>query len=474
MNRREFIKNGLYAGAGVSFLGCAHGALSLSNPGINVRAGQRPPNILFLLTDDQRWDAMSCMGNPILQTPNMDDLARRGVLFTNAFVTTSICMSSRASILTGQYMRRHKIQNFSQSLTTQQFSQTYTSLLRSAGYRTGFIGKHGLGSFPSGEFDYYKGFDGQGTYNAKDEDGNPIHLTALIARQAVEFLEQSRADVPFCLSISFKAPHVEGLNTFLYDTQYENLYKDVTIPYPATYENQYWDAFPERFKQPDSRLNEARSRWQVRFSTPQAYQNSVKGYYRLLAGVDQAIGTIRRHLSRLELDENTVIIFASDNGFYLAELGMAGKWYGHDPSIRIPLIIYDPRVSENEQGRTFSQMVLNIDIAPTILSYAGLKSSGGMQGNDLRPLLAGDSAPWRTDFLYEQMYDNGGNIPVCEGVVQERYKYIRFFALSPVYEQLYDLQNDPHEITNLAADPAHASILKDLRDRCAQLIAQNI
>jgi arylsulfatase A-like enzyme len=366
-------------------------------------------------------------------------------------------------------MRRHGIKDFNQCLTSQQFEQTYCAILRNAGYRTGFIGKHGLASFPSDGFDYYKGFPGDGSYNAIDDEGNPIHLTTLIAKQAVEFLDESKKTVPFCLSISFKAPHVEGTNTFLYDTRYEDLYQGVTIPLPATYDDQYWYAFPERFRQ----NNEARSRWEVRFSTPQMYQYSVKGYYRLISGVDVAVRTIMKRLRQLKLDDDTIIIITSDNGFYLAELGMAGKWYGHGPSIRVPLVIYDPRLPKSSQGRVISETALNVDIAPTILSYAGVRVPELMQGKDLSKVISGQAASWRTDFLYEQMFNYGGRIPVCEGVVQQQYKYIRFFGLSPVYEQLYDVPNDPNEIINLADDPSYASLLDQMRARCDQLIAES-
>ena len=202
---------------------------------LNARQAGTRPNIVFLLTDDQRWDSLGCMGNKIVQTPEIDRLSSQGVTFTNNFVTTSICMTSRASIFLGQYARAHKINDFSTAFTAEQFRRTYPQLLRRAGYHSGFIGKYGVGDeMPVNEFDYWQGFPGQGKYFPQGEPGK--HLTELMGDQALEFLERAPRDRPFCLSISFKAAHVqdEDPRQFLPSPATEGLYRDVAIPMPKT------------------------------------------------------------------------------------------------------------------------------------------------------------------------------------------------------------------------------------------------
>ena len=465
INRREFL----------NMVACGTAATAIPLAGCKSQLGKssakpaKPPNIIFLLTDDQRADTMGCAGNSIIRTPNMDDMAKNGVMFTNAFVTTSICCSSRASIFAGQYTRRHGIDNFVKQFSPQAMSQTYPMLLKHAGYRIGFVGKYGVGQkgMPEEEYDYWKGWSGQGKYELTDESGNYIHMTQVMSRDAREFLRGCSKDKPFCLSVSFKAPHVQDTDPrqFIYDRAFKDLYKDVTIPTPKTGDDKYWEEFPEFFK----KNNEGRTRWKKRFSTPQMYQQMVKGYYRLITGVDIAIGQIRNEIRELGMDDNTIIILTGDNGFYLGEHGLAGKWYGHDESIHVPLVVYDPRLPANKRGRKISRMALNIDIAPTILSMAGLSVPGVMQGRDLSPLIDDKSIKWRKDFFYEHLFEYQDKIPKVEGIVSERFKYMRFIEAEPNYEQLFDLTNDPYEITNLATDPKYRRTLEKLRKRCDQL-----
>jgi len=425
------------------------------------------PNIIFLLTDDQRADAMGCAGNPIIHTPNLDALAADGVRFTNAFVTTSICASSRASILSGQWVRRHGISDFATSFSDEALARTYPLLLKDAGYRTGFVGKYGVGrgrDFPGDEYDFWRGCPGQcSPYERKDENGNYKHLTQIMGDQALEFLQTCSEKQPFCLSVSFKAPHVQDADPrqFIYDRAYEDMYSDVTIPVPETAAPRYFEALPEFL-----RTSEARRRWQIRFSTPEKYQESVKGYYRLIAGVDVVVGRIREELARLGLDDNTVIVFSGDNGFYLGEHGLAGKWYPHEESIRVPLLVLDPRARRKHRGVTCGQFALNIDIAPTILELAAVPVPQQMQGQSLVPLLRGQTPEWRTEFFYEHPFNHPG-IPKSEALRTQRYKYARY--VDHDYEELYDLDSDPHETANLAGDKEYARVLTHLRKRCDEL-----
>ena len=224
LNRRNFLS--LAAGGSVA------AAMSLAGCDRNLAEGRaaakRQPNIIMLVTDDHRADALGCAGNSIIQTPNMDDLAANGVRFTNAFVTTSICASSRASIFSGQWTRRHGIIDFRTHFSEEALAQTYPMLLSQAGYRIGFIGKYGVGSkrdLPIDKYYYWKGFPGQGRYENKDENGNYKHLTQIMGEQATEFLQDCSEDQPFCLSVSFKAPHVQDSDPrqFIYDRAYSDL-----------------------------------------------------------------------------------------------------------------------------------------------------------------------------------------------------------------------------------------------------------
>lgn len=428
------------------------------------------PNIIFLLADDQRWDATGSAGNQIVQTPNLDALAREGVSFRNAYVTTPICAISRASIFTGEYARRHGILDFTTDFTQDQLSQTYPALLKAAGYYTGFIGKFGVGeNMPAAMFDYWKGFPGQGNYLTRDEAGNPVHLTRLQSRQAIQFLDAQTKDKPFALSISFKAPHVQDdvAIQFIPETTDQGLYSNVTIPRPVTADDMYWESFPAFFKQ----NNLARYRWQQLFSTPEKFQSSVRGYYQLVTGLDRVVGEIRAELKKLDLDRNTIIIFSSDNGFFLGELGMAHKWYGMEPSVRVPLIVFDPRNPSGQGGRVENGIALNIDIAPTILDMAGAQIPAQMEGSSLVPLVHGKNVSgWRTDFLFEHLFPDP-SIRRSAGVIGGRYKYLRYIDPNPNYEVLYDLQADPNETTNYAADPAYRDILEKLRNRYSELQA---
>ncbi len=424
------------------------------------------PNIIFLVTDDQRWDTLGCAGNRIIQTPQMDALAKGGIRFENAFVTTSICMASRASMFTGQYERRHGCTFGKPPLSDQAWAMSYPALLRKAGYRTGFIGKFGVRVRDAkSRFDVWHGFPGQGKYEHKDKAGRPKHLTSIMADQAVAFLRGCKSNQPFCLSVSFKAPHCQDGDPrqFIYDPAYAPLYKDATIPVPKTAAPRYFEALPEFLRE-----TEGRKRWELRFSTPEQYQETVKSYYRLITGVDTAIGRIRRALADGELAENTVIVLIGDNGFYLGERGLAGKWYAHEVSIRVPLIVHDPRAPASRRGKTLKPMALNIDMAPTLLSLAGVPAPACMQGKSLVPLMDGTAGPWRKDFFYEHLFERD-NIPKSEGVRTTRWKYIRYFEQEPVYEELYDLERDPHEENNLVAASSHRDVLASLRKRCDEL-----
>ncbi|MEM7234524.1 MAG: sulfatase [Planctomycetota bacterium] len=426
----------------------------------SIHAAQ--PNILLIVIDDLRWDTLGYAGHPVVKTPHIDRLAGAGFRFTESFVTTSICCTSRASLLTGQYERRHGIDNFRKSFRNRAFAETFPALLKKNGYRTAFVGKWGLGGpLPRNEYYHFKGFSGQGQYYQKERK---LHLTDLITEQSLSFLREADESHPFCLQVSFKAVHCQDGHPWPFQPakRYASRYENHAIPVPPHASEAEFQKLPAFLQN-----SEARRRWKIRFSTPELYQKSVKDYLRLITGVDDAIGRMVETLKSRGLDKNTVAIFTSDNGFYLGERGLAGKWFMHEESIRVPLFIYDP-TRARAGGREVTHTALNIDLAPTILDFAGLKAPESMQGRSLLPVLDGNDVAWRRDWLYEHRFQHGA-IPQCEGVRTSRWKFVRFTKVRPRVEELYDLQNDPRELTNLASDPEYATVLEDLRERWKEL-----
>jgi arylsulfatase A-like enzyme len=433
--------------------------LNCSNSKQLRTAQTQRPNIIFLLADDMRYDALGCTGNAIAITPNLDALAAAGTNFKNSYVTTAICCISRASILTGQYERRHGIDDFSKTFSDSALKQTYPVLLRNNGYYTGFIGKYGVGSaMPVKAFDYWKGFPGHGVYFYKQDDGTMLHETALMGKQAQEFISTRDTSKPFCLSISFKAPHSEdGIkenNGFRPDPFFNSWYSNAIFPLPFTYADSFYNPFPLAFRKDNrNKENEARVRFQGRFGTYENYQTSARAIYRLVSGIDKVIGELLNFLKEKRLDKNTIVVFTSDNGYYMGEHGLEGKWYGHEESIRVPLIVYDPRV---KQRSIAEEMVLNIDIAPTVLTWAGINTTVHMQGLSFNNLLQHSSNDWRSDFFYEHRYDPGSYpvyIPHTAGVVTSSLKYMRYYnglySDSPFYETLFNVAKDKYETENL-------------------------
>lgn len=430
------------------------------------------PNILVLLTDDQRWDAMGCAGNPIVQTPEMDRLARQGTRFTNAFATSSICAASRATIFTGQYERAHGSNFHTRPLGRAQLEQSYPMLLRRAGYFTGMIGKYGVGDGKRDiegpeVFDLWYGFYGQGEYFSREHGGK--HLNQVMVEQARDFLAQVPPGRPWCLSISFKAPHSgKGYLGFDAEPDLRHLYAEVEIPMPPTARQEYFEALPEFLRRSNART----SYWQKRYSSPDRYQTVMKEYYRLITGADRAIGRIRAELDHRGLAHNTVILFTSDNGDMVGDYLLGGKELLYDVSLRVPMILFDPRVPADARGQTRGELVLNLDIAPTVLDLAGVNIPATMQGHSLGPLVWGKKVPWREDFFCENNFSIPSQYyPMIEGVRSTRWKYVRYTDVEPVHEQLFDLENDPNEVRDLARRPEFSGTLAQLRQRWLALRA---
>ncbi len=431
---------------------------------LGVRAAEKPMNVIVLLADDWRYNTLGCAGNPVVKTPVLDALAKEGTRFTHACVTTAICGVSRASLFTGQWMSRHGNEAFAAFKTP--WTETYPGLLRTNGYYVGHVGKWHNGKFPQENFDFGRAYSG--THWIKEKDGTKIHVTQKNENDALEFLRTRPSDKPFCLTLAFFATHAEDGNPlqFLPQPQSMELYKDVTIPIPATANEESFRRLPSFLA---NEKNESRTRWHWRFDTPEKYQTMMKNYYRLATEVDTTCGRVLAELKKQGLLENTLVLFTGDNGYFHGEHGLADKWYPHEESLRVPLIVRDPRLTQAKRGGTNDDFALNVDFAPTILAATGIKAPATMQGRDIAPLYLGTPAPaWRTEFFYEHaIIKNKNFIPASQALVRKGEKYFLWPDFDQ--EQLFDLKADPMEEHDLIADPNQKERLAEMRQRFAEL-----
>lgn len=430
------------------------------------------PNFLVVITDDQRFDQLGCAGHPVLQTQVMDSLAERGVRFTNAFVTTPICAASRASLMTGRWEGSHGYTFGTPVMGPELAQDTYFARLRKAGYRTTFAGKWGV-RFAPGE--RAKMFDEIKVMAAPylREKGDSAHLTTRTADAAIAQMPKDASSGPFCMTVSFNAPHAEDPHPDQYipPPDLAGMYDDAEVPVPP-YATEGFSVLP-----PFLQESMGRRRWGWRFDTREKQVRRTKDYWTMISGVDRALGRILGVLEERGLSENTVVVFMGDNGYFLGERGLAGKWLIYEESIRVPLIVYDPRRAPAEDARaeartrkgiTLEPMALNVDIAPTLLELAGITDLGSYEGRSLVPLLEGQETEWRTDFLVEHRLNNP-EIPKSVGLRGPRWVYAVYDEQDPPYEQLFDLENDPSELKNLAGDEAFESALVAARARCSAL-----
>jgi arylsulfatase A-like enzyme len=433
---------------------------ALASPANGQQSG--PPNVVVFVIDDTRWDSIGAAGNPIVRTPRLDAIAAEGVRFTQARVTTSICMTSRATLLTGQYMSRHGIDRFGKPLAPEAFAATYPGILRAAGYWTGYVGKYDVGPARTADFDLVRAYHGR--HWLTDPTGERVHVTEQNARDALSFLRGRPRDRPFLLSVGFFAPHAEDSapEQFLPQEWSAPLYEGVTVPPPLLGAPRHFEALPPFLAQ-DS--NEGRVRFRWRFDTPERYQAYMLRYYRLITEVDAAIGRIVDELQAQGVYERTLIVFIGDNGYFHGDRGLADKWYPYEQALRVPLIVRDPRLPTGRRGLVRDELVLNLDIAPTVVAAAGRPVPPVMQGLDLGPLyLSTAPPPWRDEFFYEHpTITSRDRIPSSQGVIRRDWKYVRFPEFG--YEQLFDLRTDGEEIRNLATDPGASSQLARMRVR---------
>lgn len=479
------------------------GAAGLSLPGVlaqaredakkpAAKATRDPPNIIFIMTDDQAQGALGIYGNKILKTPNMDRIGNEGIRFRDAFVTTSVCAPSRASFLTGLYAHTHGVTSngeepgWYEQMGLRQDQITYPMLLQKAGYHTAVVGKWHIKSMPTG-FDHWAILRGQGSYFDPEFIVNdaPVrfrgHTDDVIGDQAMAYLQQRPKDQPFCLCFQFKAPH----GPWEPDPRFYDAYKDAEIPLPPGFGQPQPEGAPVAFSKTTQEIanmgdffhKAERRPQQVDKNLPgderlravlQAY---VRNYYRVLLGVDENVGRVLDFLDKNDLAENTIVVYTSDNGEFLGEHGFYDKRQMLEPSIRIPMLLRWPKRIRAGQVDD-DHMVLNIDVAPTLLELAGVTAPDWMQGRSWKPLLDGKQTAWREDFLYEWFeYPAVHCARKHRGVRTARWKLMHFWE-QPDEWAFYDLKEDPDEMVNLIDAPQHAERIARLKTRITELRAE--
>ena len=490
---------------------------------------ENPPNIIFILTDDQRWDSVGFMGQKNGKTPHLDQLAKEGYVFEKAFVTSAICTPSRVSYFLGQYERRHGVNfNSGTAISQHAWQAAYPTLLKTAGYTTAYIGKNhvpiGADGYHSGHFEnsfdfWYAGHKHLGFYpkkrhpifsNAKPNTQTEILSQGIQAflsptthpnfyKSAETFLHQRDPHKPFCLTISLNLPHsfsVSRMKQYPTDNKlYRTTYRDQlhTLPLPPFYLPKNECIHP---KLPaDLLFQDLRQESYDWVNTEDALRERLVRTMQTITGIDQMIGTLRNTLNKHGLHENTILIFTSDHGLQNGEFGLGGKALCYDTCLRVPLLIYDPRQAGGER---LPHLVQSIDIAPTLLHLAGLIPPDTMQGKSLLPLIRKQNVIWRQVAFGENLWSTQHGNPRCETVRTDQYRYIRYFQNDrhekthattkslanayassltasiigelAVYEELYHTAIDPYESTNLIHDKNYAKIAEDLRNKCSKLV----
>lgn len=443
-------------------------------------------NIVFILVDDLRYDAMGFL-TPGLRTPNIDFLAKNGVYFPNAVVTSALCSPSRATILTGQTARNHGVIDNNDS--SEKGLTFFPSYLREAGYQTAFVGKWHMGAAtdaPRPGFDYWVSFRGQGNYFPTDGlspqqvaagqkqkfnvNGQQVeqkdYITDELTDYALDWLEHGRdSSKPFFLYLSHKAVHSEAKAP----PRYANQYADLDIKLPASLANT-----EENNRGKPMWVRNQRNSWHgadFPYHTNQSLTDYVREYYRALSPVDDSVGRVLAYLRKHRLEENTLVVFYSDNGFLFGDHGLIDKRNAYEPSVRVPMIAYAPKLLP--KGAVNSARVRNLDLAPTFLDVAHVQAPQQFEGKSMMPVATGKAAPeqWEDDFIYEYYWEwTFPQTPTTFAIERGRMKYIQYHGVWDT-EELYDVQQDPREMNNLINDPAHLQTKMDLRHRLYTALA---
>jgi N-acetylglucosamine-6-sulfatase len=426
---------------------------SLQLPRIADQAPRK--NLVLILIDDLRFDALGYAGHPFLETPHIDRLAREGVRFTNAVVTTALCSPSRATLLTGQYAHRHRVVDNNHSIPPG--TVFLSQYLQANGYATAFVGKWHMGhesDQPRPGFDHWVSFRGQGVYQPgraklnvngqqREQQG---YITDELTDYAVEWLQQRHAEKPFFLYLSHKAVHAD----FLPAERHRGRYANAEVPIPSTFADT-----PENYLGKPRWVKDQRNSWHgVDF----AYHGTLdmREYYRryceTLLAVDDSVGRVLASLQDRGVLDDTLVVFMGDNGFCFGEHGLIDKRCAYEPSMRVPLVARCPSLLP--KGEDCSEIVANLDIAPTFLAAAGLQAPDTMEGDNWLPLVQGKDKQWRDGILYEYFWErNFPHTPTVHALRTKDYKYIHYHGIWDT-DELYHLADDPDERHNLIDDPA--------------------
>ena len=441
------------------------------------------PNVLFILCDDIRWNAMSCAGHPTLKTPNIDRIANEGVRFANMFCTTSLCSPSRASILTGLYAHSHGV---SDNFTELPSALVHWPMrLRQSGYETAYLGKWHMGEnndSPRPGFDYFATHKGQGKYfdtewnlNGAGSKVIPGYYTTIVTDLALDWLKRDHGGKPWALCVGHKAPH----SFYTPEPKYAHVFDTVRVPYPEsafhledkpgwirerlyTWHGIYGPLFEWRKNFPDDRPEAV-----------QDFQNMVHAYWGTILSVDDSVGRLLNYLEQTGQLDHTIVVFMGDNGLLEGEHGMVDKRTAHEPSLRIPLLVRYPALAT---GKVVDQQALTIDVAPSLLELCGAKPLENIQGKSWVKLVREGDPAWRTAWFYEYNYEKQfPYTPNVRAVRTRQWKYIHYppgdGSPDRHMAELYDLKQDPDENRNLINDPAHRQVVADLKAELVRLMA---
>jgi N-acetylglucosamine-6-sulfatase len=462
-------------------------ALMLVAPGASRGAGQAEPlrpNLVFILVDDLRFDALGSTGSRIAKTPHIDRLAGEGAVFRNAFVTTPLCSPSRSSFLTGQYVHKTGVLGNGNNNELSHRLGTFPALLQKAGYETAYVGKWHMGNddSPRPGFDRWVSFRGQGVYVDPEINVNGKsakvegYMTDILNDHAVAFLTLTRSK-PFLLYLAHKAVH----GPFTPAERHKTLYADAALPRaPSADDSLEGKPVLRRRLDDPAPKKKAAEKAKAKAKAKQGGEGGggggpggelIRNQLRALAAIDEGVGRILTALEATQQLDRTLIIFTSDNGYFWGEHGLGDKRAAYEESIRIPLLMRHPALIK--PGTTIAAPVLNIDIAPTLLDLAGVAIPDGTHGRSLVPLLKGETNGWRTSFLSEYFAEAGyPRIPTWQAVRTDRWKYIHYTDFDGM-DELYDVKEDPHELKNRIADSDAETTLSDLKRELAEQLGRS-
>ena len=497
-----------------SFLSCGTVAQT-------VQAQQKKPNIIFLFSDDQRFNSLSMTGDPIIETPYLDQLAKEGVFFNKTYITSPICGPSRANMFTGQWERKNKIgfNNVSKNIISEKtYKKSWQVLLRENGYSTAFIGKShtqigdrnntllnentDFAYWGHGHLGFYPAIKHKQFGNLKHEtqieglleatkayltQGNSYDYFYKNAQPSIKKqLNKRDPNKPFAAWINLTLPHASSIGGMgsratdpeYYKTKFDDVKDKIELP----------EGYPLDITLPEEvYATKDLMKYYVTSNRSKLLDEKLK-MTRAVYAIDLMLGNLREYLKEIGEADNTIIVFCSDNGLFLGEHGLGGKTILYDESVHVPMIMYSPFFNDKTKGKVIDDLVVGQDIPATILEMCGIKTPESYQGKSVLPLIAGENKNWREDIFLENLFTDQG-YPRQEGVRSKQYKYIRSFSKEndrlkylpnqsietnekPIYEELFDLIKDPKEQNNLVGNKDYVKVLNEYRNRCKTLVSE--